>query len=181
VEQKNFTHVRQLLGYGRYDDIRLTEKVNDLYENAWLPLRNFFTPVMKLIEKKRVGSKVFKTYDTPKTPCDRLLECPHVAEKTKETLREQRAKFDPFTLAALIEEKLQAIQKIITRIEERRAEEKHRAGEAQGEFPMTKPAGAGCVTAPVAIAPGASTSPAPAASLAKSANNPHQLKQVRVS
>jgi hypothetical protein len=26
VEQKNFTHVRQLLGYGRYDDIRFTEE-----------------------------------------------------------------------------------------------------------------------------------------------------------
>ena len=37
VEQKNFTHVRQLLGYGRYDDIRLVEMVNDLYETAWLP------------------------------------------------------------------------------------------------------------------------------------------------
>jgi hypothetical protein len=106
VEQKNFTHVRQLLGYGRYDDIRLTEKINDLYENAWLPLRNFFTPVMKSIEKKRVGSKVLKTYGTAKAPCDRMLECPHVAEKTKETLREQRSKFDPFILAALIETKL---------------------------------------------------------------------------
>ena len=34
VEQKNFTHVRQLLGYGRYDKIELVEKVNDLYESA---------------------------------------------------------------------------------------------------------------------------------------------------
>lgn len=181
VEQKNFTHVRQLLGYGRYDDIRLTEKVNDLYEKAWLPLRNFFTPVMKLIEKKRVGSKVHKTYDTPKTPCDRMLECPHVAEKTKETLREQRAKFDPFTLAALIETKLQAIQEIISGIEERRAEERHRAGETQPESPRPKPAGAGCVAAPFAIAPGASTPPAPAADLAKYVILRHKPKQVRVS
>ena len=34
VEQKNFTHVRQLLGYGRYDDLRLIERVNDLNEKA---------------------------------------------------------------------------------------------------------------------------------------------------
>ena len=74
VEQKNYTHVRRLLGYGRYDDIDLKEMVNDLYETAWLPLRNHFTPVMKLIGKIRVGSKVTKKYDTPKTPCDRILE-----------------------------------------------------------------------------------------------------------
>ena len=42
VEQKNFTHVRQLLGYGRYDDLELKALVDDLYENAWLPLRNHF-------------------------------------------------------------------------------------------------------------------------------------------
>ena len=64
VEQKNFTHVRQLLGYGRYRNIELVELVNDLYENAWLPLRNNFSPVIKLIEKKRIGSKVTKKYDT---------------------------------------------------------------------------------------------------------------------
>ena len=57
VEQKNFTHVRQLLGYGRYSDIQLVELVNDLYENAWLPMRNYYTPVMKLIEKRELEAK----------------------------------------------------------------------------------------------------------------------------
>jgi hypothetical protein len=52
VEQKNFTHVRQLLGYGRYDDIRLAEMVNELYENAWLPLQNFFTPRHEIAREK---------------------------------------------------------------------------------------------------------------------------------
>lgn len=44
VEQKNFTHVRQLLGDGRFGDLELREQVNELYEKAWLPLRNHFTP-----------------------------------------------------------------------------------------------------------------------------------------
>ena len=64
--------------------------VNDLYENAWLPMRNLFTPAMKLIEKKRAGSKVSKTYDSPQTPCDRLLACEHLSEETKRNLRAMR-------------------------------------------------------------------------------------------
>lgn len=123
VEQKNFTHVRQLLGYGRYDKIELVEKVNDLLENAWLPLRNYFTPVMKLIEKTRVGSKVKKVYDTPKTPCDRLLECKNVSAEIKAKLRETRANLDPYELAKMIETKLESIYQIINEIEKQRAEE----------------------------------------------------------
>jgi hypothetical protein len=36
--------LRQLLGYGRFGDLKLREQVNDFYEKAWLPLRNHFTP-----------------------------------------------------------------------------------------------------------------------------------------
>jgi hypothetical protein len=123
VEQKNFTHVRQLLGYGRYDKIELVSMVNDLYETAWLPLRNYFTPAMKLVEKIRTGSKVKKTYDTAKTPCDRMLDCPLVTPETKALLRKTRATLDPYQLAQSIETKLKAIFEIIHAIESQRAEE----------------------------------------------------------
>jgi len=33
-----------------------------------------------------VGSKVRKTYDTPRTPYRRVMEIPEISEKTKETL-----------------------------------------------------------------------------------------------
>ncbi|MGB6221855.1 integrase catalytic domain-containing protein, partial [Haloferula sp.] len=122
-EQMNFTHVRQLLGYGRYDDIRFVEHVNDLYTTAWLPLRNYFTPVMKLVEKTRSGSKVTKKYDVARTPCDRLLDCHNVPAAVKSKLRAERGSLDPLTLSEQIEEKLAAIFEIIDRIEERRAEE----------------------------------------------------------
>jgi hypothetical protein len=158
VEQKNYTHVRLLLGYGRYDDLDLKEMVNDLYEKAWLPLRNHFTPVMKLIEKIRVGSKVTKKYDTPKTPCDRILECKKVRASIKKQLREERSKLDPLELADLIESKLAPILKKVEEIERCRAEQKAWAAAA----PEPASAGAGSVPAPVAIAPCASTTPAPA-------------------
>ena len=181
VEQKNFTHVRQLLGYGRFDELELVEMVNDLYESAWLPMRNFFTPVMKLVEKKRSGSKVSKIYDSPQTTCDRMLACEHVSEETKRELRTRRESFDPLTLSELIETKLRAIQGIVKDIEERRAEERWRAGETEAPGSPAATAGAGCVAALVAIAPAASTPPAPAETLAKTTIKPHKTNQVRVS
>lgn len=181
VEQKNFTHVRQLLGYGRYDDIRLVEMVNDLYETAWLPLRNHFTPAMKLIEKTRVGSKVTKRYDTPQTPCDRMLACAHVPATTRQELRAKRAALDPLALSQLIENKLQAIRKIVDEIEDRRAEEKSRAEEGEKTVPPATAARTGGVTAPVAIAPAASTPPVRAETLVKPATKREKTKQVRVS
>jgi hypothetical protein len=129
VEQKNFTHVRQLLGYGRFGDLELKSMVDDLYEKTWLPMRNHFTPVMKLVGKRRIGSKVSKKYDKPATPCDRLLACPKVDEETKEKLRQIRAGLDPLSLADEVERRLGEIFEIVERIEEERWEEMERAGE----------------------------------------------------
>jgi hypothetical protein len=174
VEQKNFTHVRQLLGYGRFGDLELREQVNDLYEKAWLPLRNHFTPVMKLIEKQRIGSKVRKRYDTPATPCDRLLGCAKVSEGTKAQLRATRAALDPMTLAADLEARLGRIFAIVERIEEDRQDERERAG----ELPGVGTVGADAVEAPVAPAPCASTASAPTETLVKTTlKNQNQTKR----
>jgi hypothetical protein len=118
VEQKNFTHVRQLLGYGRFADLRLKSLVDDLYEKAWLPLRNYFTPVMKLVEKQRIAGKVRKIYDKPATPCDRLLACNKVPPATKAELRALRAKLDPLALAQEIERRLSEIFTIAEEIQD---------------------------------------------------------------
>ncbi len=137
VEQKNYTHVRLLLGYGRYGDIELKEMVNELYEKAWLPLRNYFVPTMKLIEKIRIGSKVTKKYDSPKTPCDRILDCDKVDESKKERLRKKRAEFDPIKLSQLLESKLSPILERVAEIERCRAEEKAWAdNHGQGARPV---------------------------------------------
>lgn len=178
VEQKNFTHVRQLLGYGRFGDLELREQVNELYEKAWLPLRNHFTPVMKLIKKQRIGSKVRKKYDTPATPCDRLLTCAKVSEETKVQLRAIRAALDPMDLAADIEARLRKIFTIVERLEEDRQEEMDRAGEPH---PLRAAAGADCVTASVANAPCASTPSAPAENLVKTTPKKQNPPKRRVS
>lgn len=90
VEQKNWTHVRKIMGYDRIEEERFVNLMNDLYRNELRLYMNFFQPVMKLVEKKRVGAhgeKIKRIYDTPKTPYQRVLDCPEVSEEAKEKLR----------------------------------------------------------------------------------------------
>lgn len=185
VEQKNFTHVRQLLGYGRFGDLELKKMVDELYEEAWLPLRNYFTPVMKLVEKQRMGSKVQKKYDKPLTPCDRLLACSKVSEDSKDELRKKRAALDPIKLSEDIEQRLKAIFEVVEWIEAERGEEMERAGERpeeeQAKTLGTASVGMASVTAQVADAPCASTSAIPTEKLVNASPNKHKTTKRWVS
>lgn len=109
VEQKNLTHVRQFIGYDRIESQKATNLLNDLYRNYWCPFLNFFMPTFKLIRKERVGSKIKKKHETPKTPYERLLESPAIPEGTKERLRQEYQRLDPFDLKLEIEEKLKLL------------------------------------------------------------------------
>ena len=73
VEQKNWTHVRKVVGYRRYDRPEELELMQRLYR-VLADSQNFFQPVMKLKEKVREGGKIRRVYDRPKTPYQRLLE-----------------------------------------------------------------------------------------------------------
>ena len=63
VEQKNWTHIRQLLGYDRLDDPELVEAINTLYRDCWEPLHNYFLPSATLDRKTRDGAKVKRRHD----------------------------------------------------------------------------------------------------------------------
>jgi hypothetical protein len=108
VEQKNFTHVRQLLGYHRIDQPQLVPAMNALY-CSWNCFLNFFCPTLKLISKKRVGTKIVRKYAKAKTPCQRLLASPQVSAQTKAQLQARLATLDPFALKEEIERQLQFI------------------------------------------------------------------------
>lgn len=109
IEQKNWTHVRQWLGYDRLDMRRIVDMMNDLYRSEWRLYHNFFQPSVKLIDKKVVASKTVKRYDTPKTPRERVLESKHVAPSIKRTLKEQFERLNPFQLRKAMELKLKKI------------------------------------------------------------------------
>jgi len=109
VEQKNWSAVRQLLGYERLGNPEAVALLNDLYENEWHWLVNFFCPTFKLLEKKKVGSKYVKRYEKPRTPYARLLEAPEVSPAEKEKLRAIRSGLNPLKLRQRIEQKLRRI------------------------------------------------------------------------
>jgi hypothetical protein len=111
VEQKNWTHVRQLFGYHRLDNTDMIKYMNALYRKEWSQYQNFFIPNSKLISKERVGAKYKKIYDTPKTAYQRVLESSFVDDTAKEKLKEAYNKLDPFKLKASIERKLSLIFK----------------------------------------------------------------------
>ena len=73
VEQKNFTPVRKLVGYGRFTTAAQLEVFGELYEAA-ADFRNFLQPAIKLKEKVRVVGKVKRVYEEPRTPYQRLRE-----------------------------------------------------------------------------------------------------------
>lgn len=109
VEQKNWTAVRQLLGYERLDKEQAVALLNDLYENEWHWQTNFFCPTFKLIAKKKVGSKYSRRYEKPRTPYARLLESAQVSATEKAKLRSIRAGLDPVKLRQRIQQKLKRI------------------------------------------------------------------------
>jgi hypothetical protein len=74
VEQKNSTHVRQLLGFERLGNDLAVPLVTELLE-AWSIWRNGFTTSFKQTSKQRIGSKTVRRHEkVPKTPCERLIE-----------------------------------------------------------------------------------------------------------
>ncbi len=112
VEQKNWTHVRKLLGWDRYDSLAALEAINDLYRNELRLMMNLYQPSVKLLRKVRVGSKLKRVYDHPQTPLDRLLASQQGDPVKIAALLALRNRLDPFALAATIDRKLNRIYRL---------------------------------------------------------------------
>jgi len=113
VEQKNWTKVRQLLGYARYDKPELVALVDELYRNEWRLLQNFFQPVMKLEKKERHGSRVKKWYDEPKTLAQRLLNWKGLGKEKRSWIESMQRTLDPIALSETVNRKLQVIRRAL--------------------------------------------------------------------
>lgn len=121
VEQKNFTHVRELFGYERIEDMQTVLLMNEIYQAYWNPLWNYFTPMMKLVKKERARSKIKKTYDEPKTPYQRLMECDRLTLQEKRKLKEAYQAKNPFFLKKELDRKLKIFHQLV---EQRKAARK---------------------------------------------------------
>jgi hypothetical protein len=108
VEQKNWTHVRQLLGYQRLEQPELVPLINELY-HTWGLLHNFFCPNLKLRSKTRKGGKTIRKYFPAQTPYQRLSESPHLSPEQKQKLQNQFQQLNPLQLKKQIEEQLKTV------------------------------------------------------------------------
>jgi Integrase core domain len=90
VEQRNWTHVRKVVGYQRFDTTGELALLRELYQYLRL-YKNFFQPTMKLVEKVREGGKIRRRYDEPQTPCERLLASGQLHQRAAQQLRKTYA------------------------------------------------------------------------------------------
>jgi len=94
VEQKNWTVVRQTVGYHRYAGQAQVDVLNGIYDLLRLQT-NFFLPQQKLLSKTRLGAKVIKKHDKAQTPYQRALTHPEVDITDKAGLTEQYSTLNP--------------------------------------------------------------------------------------
>jgi len=109
VEQKNWTHIRKLLGWERYDSAAAVAAINDLYRQELRLWLNLYLPSVTLVKKVRVGSKVRRVYDAAQTPLQRVLASGAAKAARVAELEKLRRSLDPFHLSRQIDEKLQRI------------------------------------------------------------------------
>ncbi len=114
IEQKNWTHVRKLLGYVRYDTPAAQAAIHRLYRGELRLFQNLFLPSVKLLRKERVGARVRRRYDAPRTPLDRVLACSELRPEAATQLQRLRERLDPFVLAGTIGQQLECIYALAT-------------------------------------------------------------------
>lgn len=112
IEEKNWTHVRQFIGYQRFDNIETVKMLNDLYLAEWRFYLNFFLPAFKQIEKKRDGSKIIKKFSPPLTPYQRLLASDQIKTTNKKELTKIFYSLDPFALEKMVKTKIKNILRL---------------------------------------------------------------------
>ena len=113
VEQKNWTAIRQLVGYQRMDTLNQLDILNDLYQNEWRLYLNFFQPTMKVketIKDLKTGKKTKRYYEA-RTPYQRLMKHSNVNKQQKAMLQSTYDSLNPLQLKREIKRKLTKLEK----------------------------------------------------------------------
>lgn len=109
IEQKNWTHVRKVLGHLRYATPKELQIIRELFHNELRLYKNFFQPVMKLEVKERSGGKIVRRYGVPRTPHEYLIESGQIAAEVQQQLKDTYAFLNPAELKRRIDAKLEAL------------------------------------------------------------------------
>jgi len=111
VEQKNWSVVRHLVGYDRFDSDPEHALLQSIYDNLRFYF-NFFQPVLKLTSKENVDKKIIKRYDTAATPYQRVLNSMDISFETKDRLTAVYVQLNPVQLRNTIDQKVTKLWKI---------------------------------------------------------------------
>jgi hypothetical protein len=135
VEQKNYSVVRRAVGYARYDSATQQRLLNTLYGQLRL-YTNYFQPVMKLVSKERIGAKVKKTYDDPRTPYRRLLAAPGITKQMRQRLQAEYATLNP----AQLKREITRLQGLLRKTAARQPKSSATIRVLKNEAPLSNPA-----------------------------------------
>ena len=108
MEQKNWSVVRGLIGYDRYESTAALAQMRRVYELVRLVV-NGYLPVMKLTGKEREGAKVRKKYDVPRTPYRRALAAGAMGEEARTHFATLSAEWGPLGLRRRLETELERL------------------------------------------------------------------------
>lgn len=114
VEQKNWSVVRKLIGYDRYESQDALVALQSVYD----PLRvwtNHWQPTLKLIGKERDGAKTRKQYDTAQTPYRRVLAAADLTATAHQRLDDEHAASGPVTLRRRLDNAILALGRLHAR------------------------------------------------------------------
>jgi hypothetical protein len=118
VEQKNYTHVRQFLGYDRLEHPELMPELNELLR-TWSLWRNLYCVTMEQTSKRREGCKQIRTHArTNRTPAQRLLDGPSLTPAQRDRLKAEQKAHNPFEMKRRIEKQLARVWRENRRYEE---------------------------------------------------------------
>jgi hypothetical protein len=112
VEQKNWSVVRHLIGYDRFETQDELNLLHAIYEDLRLYV-NFFQPVLKLTGKEHIDGRVVKRYDRAATPFRRVLASKEISIEVKARLTGLYFQLNPVSLRHKIDDMIAKLWKLV--------------------------------------------------------------------
>ena len=136
IEQKNYTHVRQLLGDDRFDQYELVAPLNELL-TLWSLWNNLYGAQRRLLRKQRAPDGKLRRIHEQKaaTPWARLIAHSACTLAQRQHLKNLRKQHDPIELRQRIEADMKTLYKLRARLQQ-----EHEEDEPFGKAPGNRPA-----------------------------------------
>jgi hypothetical protein len=114
ASKKNWSIVRKVIGYDRYEGPEALAQLNHVYEvlRLWT---NHWQPVMKLSGKERVGAKLRKHCDLARTPYQRLRHSRDLTLPRRHRLEAEHARLAPLALKQQLDTAVMQLERLRSR------------------------------------------------------------------